>query len=100
MTKPNSLRSKRICRTSTARKNDEVRGGRRSSPPAKPANISTTGCPSQEPGTATRVGGAGANPGFWRHRDGNGHEQHGLPSTAIYNPLYAPPYAAHTEESV
>jgi len=56
--------------------------------------------PSQEPGTATRVGGAGANPGFWRHRDGNGHEQHGLPSTAIYNPLYAPPYAAHTEECV
>src|SRR5664279_4088731 len=33
-------------------------------------------------GRPTRRGGGGGSPGFRRHRDGNGHEQHGLPSTA------------------
>jgi len=34
-------------------------------------------------GRPNRRGAGGGSPGFRRHRDGNGHERHGLPSTAI-----------------
>ena len=110
MTKSSWLRSKPICRTSTARNNDGVRGGwrsfttsqagerwvkrqpgRRSTGPRRYGRMKGRGSLSERTGAGDRgPPGAGpgcGSPGFRRHRDETATTSNGLPSTAIQRAL-------------